>query len=66
MRACCLGHLGRFEEARVEVAELLARKPDFASRGRILIGRHIKFPDVLEMSGRMGSERAGLHLDRET
>ena len=48
MRACCLGHLGRVAEAELEVAELLQRKPEFPSRGRILIGRHIKFPELLE------------------
>ena len=64
MRACCLGHLGRIEEAKVEVAELLATKPDFPSRGRTLIGRHVKFPDLLE-SVVGGLEKAGLQLDRE-
>ena len=64
MRACCLGHLGRPEEARLEVAELLATKPDFPSRGRALIGRHVKFPDLLE-SVVGGLEKAGLPLDRE-
>jgi tetratricopeptide (TPR) repeat protein len=62
MRACCLGHLGRAEEAKLEAAELLRRKPDFASRGRILIGRYIKFP---ELSDRVvgGLAKAGLALD---
>ena len=64
MRACCLGHLGRLEEAKLEVAELLATKPDFPSRGRTLIGRHVKFPDLLE-SVVDGLEKAGLALDRE-
>ena len=63
MRACSLGHLGRLEEARVEVGELLAKKPDFASRGRTLIGRLVKFPDLLE-SVVEGLEKAGLELDR--
>jgi hypothetical protein len=48
MRAACLGHLGRIAEAEREVAELLAHRPDLASRGRALIGRLIKFPDLLE------------------
>ena len=62
MRACCLGHLGRLEEARVEVAELLRAKPDFASRGRTLIGRVIK---VAELQARIvdGLAKAGLVLD---
>jgi hypothetical protein len=65
MRACSLGHLGRREEARLEVAGLLAQKPDFASRGRTLIGRHVKFPDLLE-SVVEGLAKAGLVLDRQT
>jgi adenylate cyclase len=61
-RACCLGHLGRLEEARVELAELLAKKPDFPSRGRVLLGRMIKFPDLLDLVAD-GLARAGLALD---
>ena len=61
-RACSLGHLGRVAEARVEVAELLARKPDFASRGRVLIGRLVKFSDLLETIVD-GLGKAGLVLD---
>jgi adenylate cyclase len=48
MRACCLGHLGRVDEARIEAAELLTRKPDFRQRGRVVIGRHVKFPDLVD------------------
>jgi adenylate cyclase len=62
MRACCLGHLGRFAEARLELAELRRRKPDFERRGRTLIGRHIKFPDLLERVV-AGLAKAGLKLD---
>ena len=62
MRACCLGHLGRLEEARVEVAELLRTKPDFASRGRTLIGRLLKLPD-LQARVADGLAKAGLVLD---
>jgi hypothetical protein len=47
-RACCLGHLGRLPEASREVADLLEAAPDFARRGRMLIGRLIKFPDLLD------------------
>ena len=47
MRASCLGLLGRTSEASAEVAELLSRKPDFAARGRILLGHYIKFPEVM-------------------
>jgi adenylate cyclase len=62
MRACCLGHLGKREEARVEVAELLERKPGFASRGRTLIGRLVKFPELVENVAE-GLAKAGLALD---
>jgi tetratricopeptide (TPR) repeat protein len=61
-RACCLGHLGRLPEARLEMAELLASKPDFASRGRVLIGRLVKFPDLFERIVD-GLGKAGLALD---
>ncbi len=60
-RACSLGHLGS-PQAKAEVAELLARKPDFASRGRALIGRWIKRPELLERV-LVGLRRAGLALD---
>jgi hypothetical protein len=58
MRASCLGHLGRASEASVEVAELLRRKPDFAHRGHVLLGRWIKFPEVTPVVE--GLEKAGL------
>ena len=62
MRACCLGHLRRLEEARVEVAELLRTKPDFAERGRTLIGRFLKAPE-LQARVEDGLAKAGLALD---
>jgi tetratricopeptide (TPR) repeat protein len=62
MRACCLGHLGRVDEARLEVAELLRRKPDFVSRGRILIERYIKLPELFDRVVD-GLAKAGLALD---
>ncbi len=64
MRACCLGHLGRTAEAKAEAAELLRRKPDFKARGRILIGRFIKFPELTDRIVE-GLALAGLHLDHE-
>ena len=62
MRASSLGHLGRRAEAKHEVAELLRRKPNFQSRGRVLIGRYLKFPD-LEACVVEGLARAGVKLD---
>jgi hypothetical protein len=61
MRACCLGHLGRLPEARREVADLLKVTPDFARRGRTLIGRLIKFPDLFDRIVD-GLGKAGLEL----
>ena len=61
-RACSLGHLGRLTEAKLETAELLARKPDFVSRGRALIGRVIRLPELFECV-LQGLGKAGLVLD---
>jgi adenylate cyclase len=61
MRASCLGLLGRTEEARVEVADLLQDKPNFGARGRTLIGHYIKYPEVMDVVvGGLG--KAGLAL----
>ena len=62
MRACCLGHLGRPEDARGPIADILRTKPDFRSRGRTLISRILKHP---EMQARVadGLAKAGLVLD---
>jgi TolB-like protein/tetratricopeptide (TPR) repeat protein len=48
MKACACGHLGRIEEGQACVQTLLALKPDFAQRGRILIGRYIKFENLVD------------------
>jgi adenylate cyclase len=61
MRASCLGLLGRTAEADSEVTELLSRKPDFTTRGRVLIGHYIKFPEVMDPIVE-GLTRAGLKL----
>ena len=62
MHASCLGLLGRAEDARSDVAEVLHHKPDFVSRGRVLIGYQIKFPDVMGLVVD-GLARAGLKLE---
>jgi adenylate cyclase len=61
MRASCLGYLGRREEARAEVAGLLAAKPGFRDRGRVLVGRLLKQVD-LQAAVAAGLEKAGLAL----
>lgn len=62
MRAACLGQLGRVAEAKQEVVKLLQQRPDFVGRGRTLIGRYIKFPDLFERVVE-GLAKAGLTLD---
>jgi tetratricopeptide (TPR) repeat protein len=61
MRASCLGHLGRLDEAKGAVSELLATKPDFALRGRTLMGRLVKATDLID-SIADGLEKAGLKI----
>jgi TolB-like protein/Flp pilus assembly protein TadD len=46
MKAAAFGQAGRFEEGRQAVQNLLALKPDFPDRGRILIGHYIKYDDI--------------------
>ncbi len=53
--------MGRIAEAEQEAAELLRQKPEFPSRGRTLIGRLIKFPEIMNRIV-AGLEQAGLHL----
>ena len=48
IKASICGHLGRTEEGQACVQALLALKPDFAKRGRLLVGRYIKFEDIAE------------------
>ena len=47
-RAATLGQLGRLEECRGAIDELLALKPDFHQRGLVLIRNYIKWPEILE------------------
>lgn len=65
IRAATLGALGRRADARAAVAELLAIKPDFRQRGRLLIGRYVKFPELQQRIVE-GLEAGGLALDAET
>jgi tetratricopeptide (TPR) repeat protein len=61
MRASCLGLLGRTAEAEKDAAELLSCKPDFPTRGRVLLGYYIKFPEVMTRIVD-GLARAGVKL----
>ena len=46
MKAAAFGQAGRIEEGRQATENLLALKPDFPARGRILIGHYIKYDDI--------------------
>jgi hypothetical protein len=47
-KAVTLGLLGRYEEGKHFVKNLLELKPNFSERGRILIKHYIKFDDIVE------------------
>jgi TolB-like protein len=61
-RAATLGHLACPEKGHEEVQRLLVFKPNFAERGRLLIGHAIKFPEVAERVIE-GLSVAGLEID---
>jgi len=48
MKTAASGQAGRIEEGRQAAETLLALKPDFPARGRILIGHYIKYDDIAE------------------
>lgn len=48
MKAATFGQLGRVEEGKQAVEDLLQLKPNFPSRGRVLIGHYIKFEDIVK------------------
>jgi adenylate cyclase len=61
-RAITLGLLGRVEEAKKNVIELLKLKPNFNARGRILIRNLIKSDELVEQFIE-SLEKADLYLD---
>lgn len=61
VKASTLGNLGRLEEGKNCVEDLLTLKPEFPSRGRILIGRFVKFKSIAE-STVDGLKKCGLEL----
>ena len=58
LKAAACGQLGKIEEGQAALQALLALKPHFARRGRILIGRYVKFDDIadriIEGLGKLG------------
>ena len=59
MRATALSRLGRPDEAKAAVSQLLKLEPDFATRGRALISRYVKVDDLVEKII-AGLQKAGL------
>ena len=62
MKASSFGHLGRVEEGKRAVENLLKLKPDFPTRGRVLIKHYIKFEDIVERLIE-GLRKSGLHIE---
>ena len=62
LKAAACGHLGKIEEGQACVEALLALKPDFAQRSRVLIGRYIKFEDIVDRIIE-GLEKLGLNIE---
>ena len=48
MRAAALGQMGRQNEAKAAVSQLLKLEPDFATRGRTLISRYVKVDGLVD------------------
>ena len=61
-KAATLGILGKYEEGKHFVKNLLELKPDFPERGRILIKHYIKFENIVERVID-GLHKAGLKID---
>jgi len=62
-KAATLGLLGRIQEGKKACDNLLKLKPDFSSRGRVLIKHHIKFDDILARTVE-GLNKVGLSIDK--
>ena len=62
MKAATFGLLGRCEEGKQALENLLNLKPDFPSRGGILIRHYIKFEEIVERVIE-GLRKSGLNLE---
>jgi adenylate cyclase len=62
MKAAALGLLGRIEEGKSAVEDLLRLKPDFAAAGRRLIQYYIKFDEIIDRTI-AGLNAVGLHIE---
>lgn len=61
VKASTLGNLGRLEEGRKCVENLLTLKPNFPNRGRVLISRYVKFKNIADPTIN-GLKKCGLVL----
>ena len=61
-KAVTLGILGKYEEGKHFVKNLLELKPNFSERGHILIKHYIKFEDIVERVVD-GLQRVGLSIE---
>jgi hypothetical protein len=62
IKAASLGLLDRLKEGQRAVEDLLQLKPDFETRGRVLIGHYIKFEGVAKRVI-FGLHKSGLNLE---
>jgi TolB-like protein len=62
MKAAALGLLGRIEEGKSAVEDLLRLKPDFAAGGRGLIRYYIKFDEIVDRT-LAGLNAVGLNIE---
>ena len=60
--AATLGLLGRFVDGKKFVKNLLELRPDYKSRGRVLIGHYVKFDEITECIIE-GLQRSGIDLE---
>jgi len=66
MKAATLAQLGRVEDAKTAVNQLLQLNDNFSNEGRALI-KAWQFPEPLAMAIVEGLDKAGLHLvDKQT
>jgi len=63
IKAATLGLLGRIQQGKKARDDLLKLKPDFSSRGRVLIKHHIKFDDV-HIRMIEGLKKVGLSIEK--
>jgi adenylate cyclase len=59
MRSAALAQMGKRDDARVAIGQLLELEPDFATRGRSLMSRYVKVDELIDRIVE-GLQKAGL------